>query len=55
MRLTPDQRSLIGPAVDRTGNKSLVARVFGITRKIVNKWCKRRKHLKDKKRKKKRY
>lgn len=53
MRLTPDQRRLIGPAVDRIGNKSLVAEVFGITRKIVRKWCNRRKHLKDRKRKKK--
>lgn len=53
MRLTPEQRSLIGPAVDRTNNKSLVARVFGIARNTLYKWNKRRKHLKDRKRKKK--
>ena len=53
MRLTPEQRSLIGPAVDRTNNKSLVAKVLGIARKTLYKWNKRRKHLKDKKRKKK--
>lgn len=51
MRLTPDQRRLIGDAVARTNNKSLVARVFGIDRKTVRKWSKRRKHLKDRKRK----
>jgi transposase InsO family protein len=53
MRLTPEQRSLIGKAVDRTNNKSLVARVFGVTRKTVDKWNKRRKQTKDRKRKKK--
>lgn len=53
MRLTSEQRSLIGPAIDRTNNKSLVAKVFGIARKTLYKWNKRRKHLKDKKRKKK--
>ena len=53
MRLTSEQRSLIGPAIDRTNNKSLVARVFGIARKTLYKWNKRRKHLRDKKRKKK--
>lgn len=53
MRLTPEQRSLIGPAVDRTNNKSLVAKVFGIARKTVYKWNKKRKHTKDRKRRKK--
>ena len=53
MRLTPEQRSLIGPAVDRTNNKSLVAKVLGIARKTLYKWNKRRKHLEDRKRKKK--
>lgn len=53
MRLTSEQRSLIGPAIDRTNNKSLVAKVFGIARNTLYKWNKRRKHLKDKKRKKK--
>ncbi len=53
MRLTPEQRSLIGPAVDRVGNKTLVAKVFGTSRKTVYKWNKRRKHTKDRKRKRK--
>lgn len=51
MRLTPDQRRLIGQAIDRGVNKSLVAKVLGVTRKTVYKWLKRRKHLKDRKRK----
>lgn len=51
MRLKPEQRSLIGPAVDRIGNKSLVAMTFGVSRKTVHKWYKRRKYLKDRKRK----
>lgn len=53
MRLTPEQRRLIGPAVDRTHNKSLVARVFGIARRTVYKWNKRRKYTQDRKRRKK--
>ncbi len=53
MRLTIEIRNLIGKAVDRVGNKSLVSRVFGVTRKTVDKWHKRRKHLKDRARKKK--
>lgn len=53
MRLTPDQRFLIGKAVDKIGNKSLVARVLGFTRRTVCKWSKRKKHLKDRKRKRK--
>jgi transposase InsO family protein len=53
MRLTPDLRRLIGEAIDRWVNKSSVAEVLGVTRKIVDKWNKRRKHLKDRKRKKK--
>lgn len=52
MRLTPDQRRLIGKAIDRVNNKSLVARVFGIARRTLYKWDKRRKHTRDKKRKK---
>lgn len=51
MRLTPEQRSLIGSAVDRINNKSLVAKVFGITRATIYKWYKRRKHITDRKRK----
>src|SRR3989344_4372374 len=51
MRLTPDQRRLIGRAVDRTHNKSLVSRVIGVTRKTIYKWARRRKQLHDRKRK----
>lgn len=50
MRLTQDERSLIGKAVDRVLNISLVAKVLGVTRNTVYKWKKRRKQLKDKKR-----
>lgn len=53
MRLTSSQRHLIGKAIDRGVNKSWVAKVFGISRPTVNKWNKRRKHLHDKKREKK--
>lgn len=53
MRLTPTERSLIGKVVDRLGNKSLVAKAFGIARKTVYKWNKRRKHTNDRKRRKK--
>ncbi len=53
MRLTPEKRGLIGEAIDRGVNKSLVAKVLGVTRKTIYKWDKRRKHLKDRKRKKK--
>lgn len=53
MRLTVEERRLIGKAIDRVNNKSLVAKVFGVTRKTVSKWTKRRKHLRDRKRKKK--
>lgn len=52
MRLTPDQRSLLAKVVDKLGNKSFVARIFGLNRKTVDKWSKRRKHTKDRKRKK---
>jgi len=46
-------------AVDRGNNKSLVSKVFGVTRKTVHKWCKRTKGLirprfRDRKRKAKR-
>jgi hypothetical protein len=51
MRLTPDQRYLIGKAIDRGINKNLVARVFGISRPTVYKWDTRRGHLKDRRRK----
>ena len=51
MRLTAEQRSLIGPAVDRIGNKTLVAKAFGVSRKTIYKWNKRRKYVKDRKRK----
>jgi transposase len=53
MKLSTDIRKLIGDCVDRTGNKSLVARVFGVHRNTVLKWNKRRKHLNDRKREKK--
>lgn len=53
MRLTIDERRLIGKAVDRGVNKSWVAEVLGVTRKTVYKWNKRRKYLKDRKRNKK--
>ena len=48
MRLTPDQRHLLGDAVGRGINKTLVATVLGVTLKTVRKWSKRTKHLKDK-------
>ena len=51
MRLTPEQRRLIEPAVDRVNNKSLVAKTFGVSRKTVYKWNKRRKHLEEKEKK----
>lgn len=51
MRLTPEQRSLIGSAVDRIGNKTLVAKVFGVSRNTIYKWSRRRKYLRDRKRK----
>lgn len=51
MRLTPEVRRLIGPAVDRVGNKTLVAKAFGISRNTVYKWNRRRKYLNDRKRK----
>jgi transposase InsO family protein len=54
MRLNPEQRSLIGKMVDRLGNKSLVAKAFGVTRNTIYRWNKRRKHTKDRKRRKKR-
>jgi len=50
MRLTSEQRHLIGKAIDRGVKKTLVAKVLGVTRKVIYKWNKRRKHLKDKKR-----
>lgn len=49
MRLAPEQRSLIGNSIDRINNKSLVAKVFGITRSTLYKWDQRRKHLRDRK------
>ena len=51
MRLCVENRRLIAQRTDVGGNISLVARVFGVTRKTVYKWCKRRKGLKDRKRK----
>ena len=51
MMLSVEQRRLIGEAVDRTGNKSLVAKVLGVSRDTVYRWSKRRKQLKDRKRK----
>lgn len=50
MRLTFEERRLIGEAVDRGNNKSTVAKVLGITRATVYKWDRRRSHLKDRKR-----
>lgn len=51
MRLTPEQRYLISNAIGRGINKSLVAKVLGISRPTVDKWNKRRKHLNDRERK----
>jgi transposase len=51
MRLTIDERRLIGKAIDRGVKKSSVADVLGITKRTVYKWYERRKHLKDRKRK----
>lgn len=51
MRLTVEERRLIGKAVDRGVKKTSVAEVLGVTRKTVYKWDKRRKHLKDRARK----
>lgn len=53
MRLNLEERSLIGKLVDKLGNKSLVSKLIGTSRKTVYKWNKRRKHLKDRKRKSK--
>ena len=41
---TPNTRKCITEAVRRIGNKSLVARVFGVTRTTVSKWCQRAFH-----------
>ena len=51
MRLTPEQRFLIKNAKERGVKKSLVAKVFGVTRKTISKWWRRTKYLKDRKRK----
>jgi len=48
MRLTTEQRHLAIKAVERGIKKSLVARVFSITRKTLYKWLKRKKRLRDK-------
>lgn len=53
MRLTHDLRSLIGKAIDRGIKKTLLAKVLGVTRKTIYKWCKR-KLFKDRKRRPKR-
>jgi len=53
MRLSIDERRLVGKAIDRGINKSLLAKVLGATRKTIDKWNKRRKHLRDRKRNKK--
>ncbi len=53
MRLTFELRRLIGQSIDRGVDKSSVARVLGVTRKTIYKWDNRRKHLKDRKRKRK--
>jgi len=51
MRLAKDIRRLIGDLIDRGYNKSFVARLLNTTWNTVDKWSKRRKHLKDRKRK----
>lgn len=51
MRLSPERRSLIGTMIDKLGNKSLVAKLFDVSRRTIYRWNKRRKHVKDKKRK----
>lgn len=53
MRLTVEERRLIGQAIDRGVKKTSVAEVLGVTRKTIYKWDKRRKHLKDRARKSK--
>lgn len=54
MRLTVELRHLAGDAVARGFNKSIVARFLNTTWNTVDKWSKRRKHLKDRPRNKKR-
>lgn len=49
MHLIPEVRHLLAKAIDKVDNKSLVAKVFGVARKTVYKWNKRRKHLNDRK------
>ena len=51
MRLPFELRRLIGKLVDKLGNKSFVSKLLDISWNTVNKWSKRRKHLKDRKRK----
>lgn len=53
MRHSTEIRCLISKLVDKLGNKSLVARLLETSWITVNKWTKRRKHLKDRKRKSK--
>lgn len=49
MRLSPEQRRLIGKSIDKGNNKSSVARVLCINRGTVYKWDKRRCYLEDRK------
>lgn len=54
-RLSPEVRAELVRGYKRTKNKSIVAKVFGVTRKTVGKWCKRafhrgKEYFKDKKR-----
>ncbi len=47
MHLDRSLRHLIGQVVERGFNKTIVADLLNVTRKTVDKWSKRTKHLKD--------
>ena len=50
MRLSPEKRSLIGPMIDKLGNKTFVAKLLGVSRRTIYRCDKRRKQVKDRKR-----
>ena len=52
-RTSVETRGLIGRMVSEGSSKSLVARLVKVSWGTVDKWCKRTKHLKDRKRKSK--
>ena len=41
MKLLPEVRKFLVKRYRKVNNKSLVSKVFGVTRKTVNYWCKR--------------